>query len=69
MRSPLAAIGETIERLLIVYDWGESFVGLNLALKPLFDQLFMKHLGEVAPNCSFIPARVSPASALSSMFR
>jgi toluene monooxygenase system protein E len=30
---------ETIGRLLFAYDWGESFV---------FDQLFMKHLGEVA---------------------
>jgi toluene monooxygenase system protein E len=39
---------ETIGRLLFAYDWGESFVGLNLVLKPVFDQLFMKHLGEVA---------------------
>ena len=39
---------ETVEKLLVAYDWGESFVGLNLVLKPLFDELFMKHLGEVA---------------------
>jgi toluene monooxygenase system protein E len=34
--------------LLIVYDWAESFVGLNLVLKPLVDELFMKYLGDVA---------------------
>lgn len=39
---------EAIEKLLVVYDWGESFVGLNLVLKPLIDELFMKHLSEVA---------------------
>lgn len=39
---------EGIERLLTAYDWGESFVGLNLVLKPLVDQLFMKHLSDLA---------------------
>ena len=39
---------EAIEKLLIVYDWGESFVGLNLVLKPLLDQLFMKHVSDLA---------------------
>jgi toluene monooxygenase system protein E len=29
-------------------DWGESFVGLNLVLKPLVDELFMKHLSDLA---------------------
>src|SRR5258708_26605588 len=29
-------------------DWAESFVGLNLALKPLVDELFMKYLSDVA---------------------
>ena len=38
---------EAIEKLLITYDWGESFVGLNLVLKPLVDELFMKHLGDL----------------------
>jgi toluene monooxygenase system protein E len=38
---------KTVEMLLVTYDWGESFVGLNLVLKPLFDQLFMKQMGEV----------------------
>jgi toluene monooxygenase system protein E len=37
-----------IEKLLICYDWAESFVGLNLALKPLMDEVFMNHLSDVA---------------------
>ncbi|MCU1224940.1 MAG: Phenol hydroxylase, oxygenase component DmpL [Edaphobacter sp.] len=48
-RDPLwQPLREAVEKLLVVYDWGEAFVGLNLVLKPLFDQLFMKCLGEVA---------------------
>jgi toluene monooxygenase system protein E len=39
---------EVVERLLITYDWAESFVGLNLVLKPLVDELFMKYLSDVA---------------------
>ena len=39
---------EAIEKLLTAYDWGESFAGLNLVLKPLIDQLFMKHLSDLA---------------------
>jgi toluene monooxygenase system protein E len=39
---------EAVEKLLVAYDWGESFVGLNLVIKPLLDQLFMKHLADVA---------------------
>jgi toluene monooxygenase system protein E len=39
---------EVVERLLIAYDWAESFAGLNLVLKPLVDELFMKHLSELA---------------------
>lgn len=39
---------EVVERLLVTYDWAESFVGLNLVLKPLMDQLFMKHLSDRA---------------------
>ena len=39
---------EVIEKLLITYDWAESFVGLNLVLKPLVDELFMKYLSDVA---------------------
>ena len=39
---------ETIEKLLIAYDWAESFVGLNVVLKPLIDELFMRYVGELA---------------------
>ncbi len=39
---------EVVERLLVTYDWAESFVGLNLVLKPLVDELFMKHLSDLA---------------------
>lgn len=39
---------EVVEKLLIAYDWAESFVGLNLVLKPLVDELFMKYLSDVA---------------------
>lgn len=39
---------EVVEKLLIAYDWGESFVGLNLVLKPLIDELFMKYLSDLA---------------------
>jgi toluene monooxygenase system protein E len=39
---------EVVEKLLIAYDWAESFVGLNLVLKPLFDELFMKYLSDLA---------------------
>jgi toluene monooxygenase system protein E len=37
-----------IEKLLICYDWTESFVALNLVLKPLMDELFMTYLGDLA---------------------
>jgi hypothetical protein len=37
-----------IEKLLICYDWAESFVGLNLVLKPLMDEVFMNHLSILA---------------------
>lgn len=39
---------ECVERLLITYDWGESFIALNLVLKPMSDELFMKHLSDLA---------------------
>lgn len=39
---------EVVELLLITYDWGESFVALNLVVKPMIDELFMKRLGDVA---------------------
>ena len=37
-----------IEKLLVCYDWAESFVGLNLVLKPLVDELFMNHFSDLA---------------------
>jgi toluene monooxygenase system protein E len=37
-----------IEKLLTCYDWAESFVGLNLVLKPLVDEIFMNHFSELA---------------------
>ncbi|HEY9792853.1 MAG TPA: hypothetical protein V6D22_20805, partial [Candidatus Obscuribacterales bacterium] len=39
---------EIIERLLVVYDWGQSFVVCNLVVKPLFDELMMVHFGHLA---------------------
>src|SRR6201997_1010590 len=48
-RSPLwQPLREIVEKLLIVYDWGESFVVLNLLLKPMFDELFLKHFSDLA---------------------
>jgi toluene monooxygenase system protein E len=37
-----------VEQLLITYDWGESFVALNLVLKPMLDDLFLKHTSDLA---------------------
>jgi hypothetical protein len=39
---------EAVEKLLIAYDWAESFVGLNVVLKTLVDELFMNYLSELA---------------------
>ncbi len=39
---------EVVEKLLVTYDWAESFVGLNLVLKPLIDELFMDCLSDLA---------------------
>jgi toluene monooxygenase system protein E len=39
---------EIVEKLLVTFDWAESFVGLNLVLKPLVDELFMKRLSDLA---------------------
>jgi hypothetical protein len=32
---------EITERLLIEYDWGKSFIAVNMVLKPLLDELFL----------------------------
>jgi toluene monooxygenase system protein E len=39
---------ESIERLLVTYDWAEALVALNLVLKPMIDDLFMVQLGQLA---------------------
>jgi toluene monooxygenase system protein E len=39
---------EAIEKLLITYDWGESFTALNLVLKPMLDEMFMTHVSDLA---------------------
>lgn len=33
---------ETLERLLLAYDWGEAFTALNLVVKPALDALFKR---------------------------
>jgi len=37
-----------IERLLVTYDWGEAFVGLNLVLKPIIDEFLLRHISDLA---------------------
>jgi toluene monooxygenase system protein E len=39
---------EYMERLLVTYDWGEAFVALNLVLKPMIDEMFLKHTSDLA---------------------
>lgn len=39
---------ETVEKMLIAYDWGEAFAVLNLVVKPMFDAVFNEHLAELA---------------------
>jgi hypothetical protein len=39
---------ETLERLLLAYDWGEAFTALNLVIKPILDALFNNGLAELA---------------------
>jgi len=39
---------ETVERLLVTFDWGEAFAGLNLCVKPALDELMMVRWAEVA---------------------
>jgi len=37
-----------VERLLVTYDWGEAFVALNLVLKPMIEDLFLKRTSDLA---------------------
>ncbi len=39
---------EVVEKMLIAYDWGEAFVALNLAVKPVLDEVFNVQLAELA---------------------
>jgi toluene monooxygenase system protein E len=39
---------ELLEKLLVAYDWGESFAALNLVVKPIFDELFLTQFGALA---------------------
>lgn len=39
---------ETLERLLLAYDWGEAFTALNLVVKPTLDALFKESLADLA---------------------
>jgi toluene monooxygenase system protein E len=39
---------ETMEKMLIAYDWAEAFVALNLTVKPVFDAVFNLQLSELA---------------------
>ena len=39
---------ETLERLLVAYDWGEAFVAVNLVVKPALDALFKEALASLA---------------------
>jgi toluene monooxygenase system protein E len=42
------ALRQFVERLLVTYDWGEAFVALNLVLKPMIDDLLLKHTSDLA---------------------
>ncbi len=39
---------EALERLMVAYDWGEAFVGLNFAVKPVVDTIFDWEFEELA---------------------
>lgn len=50
---------KVLEELLAEYDWGESFFGTNLVLKPLFDELVLAEYSELfALNGSNLYAQV-----------
>lgn len=38
---------KAVEHLLVEYDWGKSFVGANLVLKPLLDELVLAQYSEL----------------------
>jgi hypothetical protein len=42
------AMRRGIERLLVTFDWDDAFVGLNLVIKPLCDELTLRQFAIVA---------------------
>jgi toluene monooxygenase system protein E len=42
------AMRRGIERLLVAFDWDDAFVGLNLVIKPLCDELTLRQFAIVA---------------------
>lgn len=41
---------ELLEKLLVAYDWGESFAALSLVTKPVYDALFNEQFSKLARN-------------------
>lgn len=41
-------IREAIEKVMVAYDWDKAFVGLNLVVKPLADELFLRAFADQA---------------------
>ncbi|MBO0819545.1 MAG: aromatic/alkene monooxygenase hydroxylase subunit beta [Nocardiopsaceae bacterium] len=41
---------ETLETLLLAYDWGEAFTALNLVVKPALDAFFKERLADAAAS-------------------
>ena len=37
-----------IEKLMVAFDWDQAFVGLNLVIKPVADELFLKAFADLA---------------------
>lgn len=39
---------KAVEKLMVTYDWDEAFVALNLVVKPLVDELFLRVFAAIA---------------------
>jgi hypothetical protein len=48
---PWQPIRQSVEALLVAYDWDAAFVGLNLVVKPIADEIFLRAFGRVARDC------------------
>jgi toluene monooxygenase system protein E len=46
--APWQPLRELLERLLVVRDWGESLVALDLVVKPVLDRLWLDAIGDCA---------------------